>query len=168
MSGELDKIRGCMADYLNGRGLRAVTAWPDGACGDWQKGPVAAVSLRECRAAGSGFGDYLGERFDEESGVWQELYGKRLELRLGLDLYAAGEEAAQKIQAAFDKLVQTLQNGGPEGIRIKGISCGETVYDRESRMFRRTVEAECSAYLYAVAEEGGAFLDFTIKGEWRA
>lgn len=166
MSGKLDQIRERMAEYLTEQGLKAVTAWPDTGCGSWWNGPVVAVSLRECKAAGSGFADYLGERYDENSGRWQELYGKRLELRLGLDLYAAGEKAAEQIQTAFDRLAQALHDGGPDGVKIKEFSCGETGYDKEKRLFRRTVEAECTAYLFAVAEEGGAFLDFEIKGEW--
>ena len=165
MNETMERIRERMADYLRDRGIHAVTAWPGG---EWTggDGAVAAVSLRECRAAGSGFADYLGERYDEESRCWQELYGKKLELRLGLDLYAAGEGAEEEIQTAFDRLAQALHGGGPEGLKVRSYSCGETAYDRENRLFRRTVEAECAAYLYAAAEEGGAFLDFEIKGEW--
>ena len=32
---------------------------------------------------------------------------------------------------------------------------------------RRAVEARCQGYLYAVAEEGGGFLDFIVRGESR-
>ena len=165
MDGAWDKIRSCMVQYLTEHEVQAVTAWPEGGQ-SWRPGPVAAVSLRECRSLGSGFGDYLGERYDTESGHCQELYGKRLEVRLGLDLYAAEEGAAQRIQESFDKLMEAMQSGRPAGLKMTGLTCGETGYDQNLGLYCRPAEAVCIAYLYAVAEEGGAFLDFEIKGEW--
>jgi hypothetical protein len=127
---------------------------------------VTAVSLRACTAEGSGLGDYLGNQYDGDSRVWRELYGKRLTVRLGLDLYAEGEGAAQRIQTAFDQLAGALHRGGPDGLKVKSFSCGETSYDKDSRLFRRQAEAECVACLYAAAEEGETFLDFEIRGAW--
>ena len=50
--------------------------------------PTAVVSVRKCQVGPAGFQDYLGEQFDKDSGQWRELYGRKAELTLGLDLYA--------------------------------------------------------------------------------
>lgn len=161
----LDDIRTKMTQYLNTQGVAAVSAWPERGRKPIQ-GAVAAVSLRKCEEMGVGFRDYLGERYNGESGQWEELYGKRLTLTFGLDLYAGtGTEGGEsQVRAAFDRLLQTLQTGGPEGLKMREVSCGETTYDTAAGRFQCAVEAVCEAYLYAVADEGGAFLDFEIKG----
>lgn len=105
-----------MADYLESRGVAAVTAWP--MVPRREGGPVAVVSLRGCRAECSGFQDYLGERFNEDTGLWEEVFGKKTELTFGLDLYAGEREDGQKVHEAFDKLAQALILGrapGPAG-----------------------------------------------------
>ena len=163
---ELQAVRERMAEYLRENGVEAVCAYP----AEERKrrtGAAAAVSVRVCQGGPGGFQDYLGERFDEKSGKWQELYGKRMELTFGLDLYAPGPAGAQDIQAAFDKLAQALRQGGPPGLKVLELSCGETRFDREAGLFHRTAEARCQGYLYAVAEEGGSFLDFIVRGESR-
>ena len=165
MSAELEQIRESMAAYLTGKGVTAVTAWPDGAR-TWGDGPAAVVSLRSCQAAGSGLGDYLGRRYDEESGAWQELYGKRLEVVLGLDLWAAGAEGARRIQESFEALLQALHEGAPEGLKVREVTCGETEYSQASGLMVRRVQMVCTAHLYAAAEEGATFLNFEIRGEW--
>ena len=90
MSGGLEQIREGLTAHLNGKGIRAVPAW-SGTARTFPCGPVAAVSLRGCRWGPAGFQDYLGERYDPEAGRWEELYGRRVKLTFGLDLY--GERA---------------------------------------------------------------------------
>ena len=163
---ELQAVRERMAEYLGENGVEAVCAYP----AEERKrrtGAVCAVSVRSCQGGPGGFQDYLGERFDEKSGKWQELYGRRIVLTFGLDLYAPGAGGAEAIQTAFDKLAQALQQGGPPGLKTLELSCGETQFDREAGLCRRAVEAQCQGYLYAVAEEGGGFLDFIVRGESR-
>ena len=163
---ELQKVQDRMAEYLLQNGVEAVCAYPSG---EWpqRSGAVAAVSVRTWQGGPGGFQDYLGDRFDESSGVWQELYGKHITITFGLDLYAPWPEGAEAIQTAFDKLAQVLQQGGPPGLKMLELSCGETQFDREAGLCRRAVEARCQGYLYAVAEEGGGFLDFIVRGESR-
>ena len=161
---DFERIRERMAEYLTGQGIDAVCAYPD------QRrlrrtGAVAAVSLRACQGGPGGFQDYLGERYDAETGRWQELYGKRLQVTFGLDLYAPEGAGAAGMQAAFDALAGALSGGGPPGLRVKEFSRGETSFDQALGLFHCPAEAVCTAYLYAVAEEGGAFLDFVVKGE---
>ena len=161
---DFETIRERMAEYLTQKGIDAVCAYPD------RKrlrntGAVAAVSLRACQGGPGGFQDYLGERYDPERGQWQELYGRKLTLTFGLDLYAPQPGGAAELQAAFDRMAQALRQEGPPGLRLVELSCGETQFDQEAGLYRLSVEAVCQGYLYAVTEEGGAFLDFIVRGE---
>lgn len=164
MSMGLEKIRESMCAFLNRQGLATVTAWPRREREELSEA-VVCVSLRRCEAGPSGYRDYLGERWNEETREWEELYGRKTRLTFGLDLYADPLEGESAIQTAFDRLAQALQSGGPEGMKLAELSCAETVYDPGGRLLRRSVEAVCSAYLYAVTQPGGAFLDFEIRGE---
>ena len=156
-------IRERMADYLQGQGIDAQCAYPE--TGRVRRGgAVAAVSLRACQGGPEGFRDYLGERYDQESGQWQELYGRKITLTFGLDLYAPQGCGAAGIQEAFDRMAEALRREGPPGLSLQELSCGETEFDREAGLFKRRAEACCQGYLYAVAEEGGAFLDFIVRG----
>ena len=127
--------------------------------------PTAVVSVRKCQVGPAGFQDYLGERFDRDSGQWTELYGRKAELTFGLDLYAPPSTGEAGLQAAFDKLMEALAGGGPGGLILREVSCGETGYDTAGRLLKRSVQAVYDTYLYAVAQPGGAFLDFEIRGE---
>ena len=163
MSAGLERIRRAMADYLNSQGVPAVTAWPAEPRQEREE-PVVAVSLRGCRAGPAGFQNYLGERFDETTGRWEERYGKQAELTFGLDIYAPEKGDGEAVQAAFDALAGALILGGLEGLEIQSFSCGETVRDAGNRRLKRPVEAVCAAYLCAVSDAGGAFVDFELRG----
>ena len=163
MSAGLEKIRQIMADYLNGQGVPAVTAWPMNPRQE-RKGPVAVVSLQGCKAGPACFQNYLGERFDEETGRWEERYGKRVQLTFGLDLYAPERGDGEGLQGAFDTLAGALLMGGPEGLELLEFSCGATAWDSENRRLNRTVEAVCAGWLCAVTDGGGGFTDFELRG----
>ena len=156
----LDVIRERMAEFLQQAGLDAVCAWPE-AARVRRNAAVAAVSLRDFQGGPGGFQDYLGERYNQESGNWEELYGKKARIVFGLDLYAP---TAAAVQEAVDTLSDALHEGAPDGLRVMELSCGETKYDQEAELYRCTAETVCEAYLYAVASEGGFFLDFEIRG----
>ena len=163
MSGGLEQIREGLTAHLNGKGIRAVPAW-SGTARTFPCGPGAAVSLRGCRWGPAGFQDYLGERYDPEAGRWEELYGRRVKLTFGLDLYGERAQGDQALQAAFDALAGALHRKGPPGMRLLELSCGETEYDQGGQLLRRPVEAVYEACLYAAAEPGGLFQDFEIRG----
>ena len=163
MSRGMEVIRQRMTQYLQEQDINAITAWPKQERLS-QEGAVVVVSLRKCQSGPAGFQDYLGELFNEETGRWEELYGKKVRLTFGLDLYANAKAGESAIQEGFDALACALQEGGPEGLNIQQLSCGETSFDSAGRLLKRAVEAECTAYLYAVTEPGGAFLDFEIRG----
>lgn len=160
----LDKIRELVANCLTEAGVAAVTAW-SGEDKKHREGAVAAVSLRSCQGGPGGFRDYLGERYNADTGRWEELYGRKAKVTFGLDLYAPGRDGAALCQTAFDKMVDALENGAALGLSLESLSRKETVFDGELGLFRCPVEAVCEAWLYAVADEGGAFLDFEVRGE---
>lgn len=157
----LQELRQKLAEHLEKNGLPAVTAW--GTERRLRPGrAVAAVSLRGFESGPPGFRDYLGERYNTERGCWEELYGKRVELTFGLDVYGA---TAEEVQRGLDTLSGILEGDGPEGLRAAGFSAGETVYDGESRRYCCPVKARFSVWATAVSREDGAFLDFEVRGE---
>ncbi len=160
----LDRVRERMAECLRQAGVDAVCAWPE-ETRTRRETVTTAVSLRACEGGPGGFQDYLGERWNESTGHWEELYGKKARLVFGLDLYAPRGAGAEAAGAAFDRMADALRRNGPEGLRVLELSCGETKYDRETGLFHCPVQAVCEGYLYAVADEGGAFLDFIVRGD---
>ena len=87
---------------------------------------------------------------------------RRATLTFGLDLYG---ESAGELQTAYDRMAEAFQWEGPAGLALRELSCGETEFDRAAGLYRRAVTAVCQGYLYAVADEGGTFLDFVVRGE---
>ena len=163
MSAGLERIRQQMADFLNTRGVPASVSWP-GLARREAEGPVVLVSLRGCRVGPASFQNYLGDRYDPETGRWEERYGRKAELTFGLDIYAPERGDAGAVQSAFDTLAEALLLGGPEGMEVQEFSCGQTVRDGENRRLKRPVEAVCTAYLCAAADAGGEFVDFELRG----
>ena len=162
MSAGMEKICRAMADYLSGKGVPARTAWP--MTFREEKGPVVVVSLRSCQAGPSGFQDYLVERYNQETGLWEECFGKQAELTLGLDIYAPEGGDGQTVRETFDRLASALILGGPEGLRAEEFSWEEMDYDAQSRRLRGRVRAVCHACLQGIMEGGGAFVDFELRG----
>ena len=160
----LDVLRERLAQYLRDSGLDAVCAYP-GQNRVRAGKPLAAVSLRGCEGGQAGFRDYLGERYDEGSREWREVYGKKLRLTFGADVYAVSAEEAQN---GLDTLAGAFQAGGPEGMKCVECSFGETVYKPEARRFFCPAQLCFEAWLYAVADESGSFTDFQVKGDCQA
>ena len=159
--GELSQT---LAQWLEKQGLSAVTAWPDEKRRRSDEA-IAAVSLRALESGPAGYQDYLGERFDQDRGEWEELYGKKMTLTFGLDLYAA---SAQEVTAALERLGEILSQSGPQGMASVGFSAGETTYQSESRRYFCPVQAKFQVWATATAREEASFLDFVIKGENKA
>ena len=163
MSAGLEGIRQVMADHLRARGVPAVTAWP-GEARQEREEPVVAVSLRRCRMGPASFQNYLGERYDEGSGRWEERYGRRAELTFGLDIYGPERGGGEGVQRTFDALAGALLLGGPEGMDLWELSCGQTVRDPGSRRLMRPAEAVCTVWLCAVTGGDGGFTDLELRG----
>lgn len=159
----LQEMRRRLVEFVGENGLEAVAAWgPEGRSRSGRA--VVAVSLRGVESGPPGFRDYLGERYDPEGGCWEELYGKRVELTFGLDVYG---ESAEEVHRGLDVLGGLLERG-PEGLRPVGFSAGETGYDGECKRYRCPVQARFSVWATAVSREEGSFLDFEVRGEEHA
>ena len=157
----LEKIRERMCAFLNGQGLQTVVAWPRQEREEIS-GAVVSVALRHCEAGPSGFRDYLGERWNEETQEWEELYGRKTRLTFGLDLYAA---TAGEVQTGLDTLREALDKEGPAGMTALEFSAGEAVYEAAQRRYMCPAQAKFSAWAVAAVREDGTFLDFEVKGE---
>ena len=163
MSTGLEQIRERMAEYLREMGIFAAAAWP-GESRMRQGKPFVLVSLRECQVEPAGFRNYLGEFYDRETGLWEERYGRSAQLTFGLDLYALAEDDGEILQKTFLEVAEALTKGEPQGLFVETVSCGETVYDRESGRLKRSVQAVCKAYLYTIDREGQIFVEFELRG----
>lgn len=94
-----------------------------------------------------------GKRYNQERGCWEELYGRKVRLVFGLDLYAPGPDGAPALRTAFDVVAGALQREGPEGLKLLELSCGEVEDDPGTDLLRCPAEAVCEGWLYAVADE---------------
>ena len=57
---------------------------------------MVVVSLRGCQAECSGFQDYLGERLNEQTGLWEERYGKKAKLPSALTFMPRKRETVRR------------------------------------------------------------------------
>lgn len=159
---QLSQLTGYLVESLKEHGVDAVDAW-DGRTRRELSAPAVAVSLRGCTASPAGFAQYLGERYNQETGRWEELYGRQAKLTIGLDVYApAGQE--QAMQNTAQRMLQTLDEQGACGLSLEEIVWDETGYDSQQRLLCRPVRAVCRARLYGAAQEGEEFVDFEIRG----
>ena len=136
---DFQAVREQMAAFLRQQGVDAVCAYPEERRRQ-RSGPVAAVSLRACQGGPGGFRDYLGERYDESTGQWQELQHRppgdpHLRARTSLG------ESAGELQTAYDRMAEAFQWEGPAGLALRELSCGETEFDRAAGLYRRAVTA---------------------------
>lgn len=160
MSG-MEELQRALVDFLLEHGLSALTAWSE----DKRLRPgqaVAAVSLRALECAPPGFQDYLGERYNEETGQWEELYGRKAQLTFGVDIYGS---TAETVRAGVNTLSLALSRDGPAGLRPVELHVGETAYQESARRYLCPAQVRFTAWLAAVAGEDGSFLDFEIRGE---
>lgn len=161
-----EQIAGRVTAWLRERGVEARNGW-SGAERPGMSAPTVVVSVRSCEAVQGGFAHYLGERYNEETARWEELYGRRLELELGLDLYAPEQSDQGQVQELLEKLTAALTLEQPEGLRLEKLVCGELVWDQKQRRLRQEVTAKCTAWLRAAAPEETVFLDFELRGGWK-
>ena len=163
---EQSGIMQTVARWLAERGIPARSAW-DGAPCERLNGVCVVVSMKKYAAHPGGFENYLGERYDDGRGAWEEVYGKRVELELGLDLYAPENCTEQETQRVLESMVSALTLEPPDGLRVGEILCGEVGREEALCCLKREVTAKCTAWLQATCEDGGEFLDFELRGGWK-
>jgi len=116
MTGALNQLRQSAVELLRACGVEAVTAMEADRRKSWDR-PVAAVSLNRVVCAPGGFQHYLGLRDNGQTGVPDELYGRAVELTLGLDLYAPRQCGESACQQAVGLMAEAL--AGIKQVRLK-------------------------------------------------
>lgn len=158
---ELLQVREAVVLALEGRGMAAVAAFRPGERKRYP-GAVAAVDVAEVTGRVLGFCNYLGERTDADSGTVREVYGKELEAVISVDIRA---ERAMDCENGCGEATETLLSKLPGGIRAGELAWEAVAWEKATGMFLRKGRLQCRAIFTAqTAEEGEAFLDFTLRG----
>lgn len=163
MSVEYDSVIAAVAGFLRNYTDVTVKADPFGKMKEFNA-PVVAVSIEEAESTASGVGDYLGIFSDAETGE-REIYGRYLEVTLGLSVYAPDtkEHGAQAVSRVFGQIVSAFSQCSLP-IKVKSIQCGKTEFDEITRMYRCEVTAKCRCFMTAEIREDGEFTDYILKG----
>jgi hypothetical protein len=160
----LAEVRQSLIDYLCAQGVHAIAAWS----GEKRKGHpkgVAVVSLEGLRLAPLGQQNYLGLRTEDDSTAQVPVYGRKVSLTFGIQLYVPKGEA-ELCQELFQQLGQALCCGGPEGLVVEELSCGAISFDSDSGSLTCPCQLTSQTWCYlATQEEGSVVTDFIVKGE---
>lgn len=160
----LDAVLEAIVGTLKEAGVFAFRAFPEAA----EKLPAAggvSISVESYRVNSSGLSDYLGIKTAGGGTGEREVFGRRLALKLGMEVFvpfgcggsAACEQATERLREALTKL--------PSGVRLLEMHCGEVNADEEAGAYRCKCRAECLAFLVAESDgETPEFTDFKLKG----
>lgn len=163
MTGALNALRQAAAELLREYGVQAVTAMEAAPRRRWD-GPVAAVSLSRLVCAPGGFRDYLGLRENPDAGGQEELYGRAVELTLGLDLYAPREGGESACQQAACLMAEALACRDLAGLSVEEFETGAVEFLERDGLYRLPARCRCRGWMAAAVDGSGAFVDFEVKG----
>ena len=160
----LDAVLDEVVAALKGAGVCAFRAFPETAEALPADGGVS-VGVDSYAVNCSGLGDYLGTRAAGGGKAEKELYGKRLSLTLGLEVFVPfGPGGAAGCDRAADRLRDALP-ALPQGLRVLEMDCGEVNADEELGAYRCRCTVKCLAFLVAETDgEEPEFTDFKLKG----
>lgn len=157
---ELRQVRDAVIHALRDGGLAAEAAFPS----KWAAGrntALASVCVGTAEDRALGFCGYLGETQGRDGQV-REVYGKRLEGIVNLDIRAEGAAACE---AGAETAATVLLEKLPEGIRPGELSWEALAWEKQTGLFLRRGKLRCEALFLAEAgDEGPEFLDFILKG----
>ena len=88
------QVRSEIVSRLKAAGLDAAEAYEDERFRE-RSGSVVAVGAKQAELAHAGLMNYLGERYDAESGRTVEVYGRKLKMAASLDVYAPRRKGAR-------------------------------------------------------------------------
>ena len=160
---ELRQIRDAVISALRDAGLAAEAAFPSKWTAE-RKTPLATVAVGAAEGRNIGFSGYLGE-VSGPAGIVREVYGKRLEGGITLDIWA---ERALDCEDGAETAAAVLLGGLPAGIRPGELSWEALCWDKTTRLFLRRGTLRCEALFLAESEEEtGVFSDFILKGVLR-
>lgn len=156
---ELFQIRSAVMQALEDAGIPAVAAYHPAKA---RRYPAAAAAVDVVRASSGemSFCGYLGEIV--ENGAAREVYGKRLEAEICVEIRA---ECAEDCETGCEAAAEVLLSKLPEGIRPGETQWEALTWDKASGMFLRRGSLACQAlFLAGSTGEEKAFLDFRLKG----
>ena len=160
---ELRQIRDAVIGALRDGGLAAEAAFPAKWATERQTA-LATVAVGAAEGKSLGFCGYLGET-RTPGGETREVYGKRLEGVISVDLRAA---RAAVCEEGAETAAAVLLGSLPEGIRPGELRWEALAWERETGLFLRRGSLRCEAlFLAESGNEGPEFLDFVLKGVLR-
>lgn len=165
MSGALSALREAVAEQLRDAGVNALTAMEPARAGRWRQA-AAAVSLSRVECARGGFEDYLGTRREEDGGE-REVYGRRAEITLAIDIFAPRDAGAGACQETAERAMESLIRQGAAGLAALELQAGEVEFLERDGLYRQSLTCRCMAWLLAEAGKGESFTDFEVKGRMR-
>lgn len=127
--------------------------------------PAVSIGAEYAEGIPAGFYSYLGTKYYKETDTYAEIYGKRLNLTISLDIRCpASEKGGGGCIAVFGRIASAIDDIG--GIKVKEMSCGEVSYDKVNDSYFCRSKVLITAFLYTSREEDTEeFTDFTLKGE---
>lgn len=160
---QMTKLREEMAALLRTAGIAVREAFPVAARRESRE-PFVLLSLKEMESMEGGFLSYLGERYCVETQEYEEVYGRKLRLCFGLDVYAPKAKGAEGGQALMEQIGDLVTTQAPLGLSGLRLSWGEATFEKGADLFRREGKLFAEGLLYLLREEGGRFLSFEVKG----
>ena len=149
----LEAVSMALCTELENRGINAFPAWPNSNMA--REGTRVAVSLKNARVSGGGFGDYLGMANEREE------FGLMCRARLELDVYTQPEGGFAALSRECDKLINALWeiSGGAVELEL-----GDMGYDKALCSLRCRGILDAGFWLVKGGRESGEITDFTVKG----
>lgn len=162
---ELDSIISCVCDGLVTGGVSAVISQNPFGGKKRHVNPIVTVGLKAGSAVSCGLAEYMGMRYISSSDSYCEVYGKKIDVSLGLSMWSpkTSSEGHEKCLQLFSQIIDALDSL-PDPLKVKELSCGETHYDPSAEMFRCDAELKLSAFLTAESDDDSQFLDFKLRG----
>lgn len=163
----LDGLQAELAALLRSHGMESISAWPrerrQGA-----NGPVVLVGLEKMNCSPAGMQDYLGQRLDVNTGLWEELHGRRAALVFTMDILAEPRMGMQVCRETLDRVIRCVQTEKLVGLSVKELASEEPKYDEKEGLLKLRCRLTCEGWLCTAGEEAGTFLDFTLRGDVNA
>ena len=160
---ELYELPELVAGFLCERGVAAKA----GFCGEpWRvsQEPVVAVSLGRVQVERMGLGDYLGLRFDLDSGREMEVYARKTKVRLELELFAGKELGEAVLRSSCRAVEQAVTGERLFGFSTALLEQEACEFYEKLELFRCKISLDLEGYLQGLLDtESGEFSGFQIQ-----
>lgn len=161
---KLDELQSTMAAFLCENGIDAMASWPD-ARRERLTRPTVMVSLDSLSCSPAGMQDYLGQRQDETTGQWEEVYGRRAQVTFALDVLAGEHSSAQECRQTANDMARLFQTERPGALTVQEMHLDELEHDEKRGLLRLRCVLTCTGIVCTAGQEAGTFLDFTLRGD---